>query len=90
MNLPVPLRHFGDRQRRANAGHDVFALRVDQELAVELVLARGRIARERDACARVIAHIAEHHRLAIHSRPEQAGDVFNLPIGHRPRLHPTS
>ena len=43
--LLVGLRHhlfeLGDRLRRANAGDDVLALRVDQELAVEL-LGAGR------------------------------------------------
>ena len=38
----VPLGHFVDGQRRADAGHHVFALGVDQELAVELVLAGRR------------------------------------------------
>ena len=47
----VPLGHLVDGLRRANAGDDVFALGVDQELAVELVLAGGRIAGEGDARA---------------------------------------
>ncbi len=50
------------RERRADAGDDVLALRVDEELAVELLLAGGRIARERDAGAGVVAEVAEHHR----------------------------
>ena len=37
--------------RRADAGDDVLALRVHQELAVELALARRRVAREGDAGA---------------------------------------
>ena len=49
VDLPVPLRHLGDRLRRADAGHHVFALGVDEKLAVELVLAGRRIARERHA-----------------------------------------
>ena len=40
------------RQRRADAGDDVLALGIDQELAVELVLAGGRVAGEGDAGAR--------------------------------------
>ena len=47
----VPLGHFGDGLRRANAGHHVFALGVDEELAVELVLAGGGIAGEGHARA---------------------------------------
>jgi len=42
--LVVDLRHhlfeLRNIQRRANAGHDVLALRVDQKFAVKLLLAR--------------------------------------------------
>ncbi len=41
VDLLVPLGHFFDRQRSANTGHNVFALGVDEELAVELVLRRS-------------------------------------------------
>ena len=85
----VPLGHLVHRQRRADAGHDVFALGVDEELAVELVLAGGRVARERDAGARVVAHVAEDHRLHVHRRAQQAGDVLDLRDTSPPRrLHP--
>ena len=44
--LLVGLRHhlleLADRLRRPDAGHHVLALRVDEELAVELLLARRR------------------------------------------------
>ncbi len=46
------LGHACDRLRRADAGDDVLALGVAQELAVEDALARRRIAREADARAR--------------------------------------
>ncbi len=77
--LPVEpghlLRHRGDRLRRADAGDDVLALRVHQVLAVDDVLAGGRIAREADAGRRVVAHVAEHHR----------ADVDRRSVGHRRR-----
>ena len=54
-----------DLLRRADAGDDVLALRVHQELAVEHVLAARRVAREADAGAESLAHVAEHHRLDV-------------------------
>ena len=54
-----------DRLRRADAGHHVLALRVHQELAVELLLAGGGVAGEGHAGARVVAHVAEDHRLHV-------------------------
>ena len=42
-------RGLGDVLRRANAGDDVLALRVDQELAVKLLRAGRRVAGEGDA-----------------------------------------
>src|SRR5205807_5266455 len=56
------LLEFGDLLGRADAGDDVFALGVNQVLAVEDLFARGRVAREGDAGARVVAHVAEDHR----------------------------
>ena len=50
-----PRAALGDGLRRADAGHHVFALRVDQKFAVERALAGGGIAGEGDAggrCAR--------------------------------------
>src|SRR6185312_14814548 len=41
---------------------DVFALRVDEKLAVELVLSGGGVTRERDARSGIVAQVSEHHR----------------------------
>ena len=56
---------LGDVLRRADAGDDVLALRIDQELAVERLLAGRGIAGEGDAGGRGLAHIAEHHGLHV-------------------------
>jgi hypothetical protein len=70
--LAVDLRHLllhlGDRLRRADAGDDVLALGVDQVLAVDEVLAGARVAREADAGAGIVAHVAEHHGAHVHRR----------------------
>ena len=61
--------------RRADAGDDVLALRVREPLAVELLLARRRIARERDAGRAVVAEVAEDHRLHVARGAPVVGDV---------------
>ena len=70
------------RQRlgRADAGHDVLALRVLEVLAVEHVFARRRIAGEADAGPGVFAGVPEHHRLHVDGGAEQALDVVQLAI----------
>ncbi len=68
------------RPRRADAGHDVFALRVRQELAVELLLARGRVAREGDAGGRRLAAVAEDHRLDVDGRAPVVGNLVELAV----------
>ena len=50
--------------------HDVLTLSVDQKLAVELPLTRGRVARKADASPRGFAEIAEHHCLDVDGRAE--------------------
>ncbi len=71
--LREPFLHLLDRQRCANARHHVLALRVDEELAVEPALPGRRVARERDAGARVVPEIAEDHRHDRHRRAERVG-----------------
>ena len=88
----VALRHqllqLEDRLRRAHAGDDVFALRIDQELAVELVRAVGRVAGEGDAGAGVLAGVAVDHRLHVHGRAPFLRDVVFPAINDRAIVHP--
>src|SRR2546426_1039065 len=58
---PRDRRPLGELLRRANAGDDVLALRVAEEVAVEDTLAGRRVARERDAGRAVVAEVAEDH-----------------------------
>ena len=81
-------RILGDVLRRADAGHHVLALRVDQEFAVQLALAGRGIARERNAGRRGLAHIAEHHRLHVDRGAPGFRNVVQPAIGHRARVHP--
>ena len=68
---------LADRLGGADAGDDVFALGVDQVVAVELVGAGVGVARERDACSRVVARVAKDHRLDVDRRPLQARDPLD-------------
>ena len=88
----VRLRHLllqlGDRLRRAHAGDDVFALRVDQELAVELLHAVGRVAGERHAGAGVVAGVAVDHRLHVDGGAPLGRDVVLAAVDDRAVVHP--
>ena len=81
-------RGLGDVLRRADAGHHVFALGVDEELAVKRVLAGRGIAREGDAGRRRLAHVAEHHRLNVDRCAPIGGNVVELAVGDRALVHP--
>ena len=70
----------GDRLRGADAGDDVFALRVEQEFAVEHFLAGAGIAREADAGGGVIAHVAEDHGLHVGGGADIVRDLFHLAV----------
>ena len=67
--------HADDGFRRAHAGNNVFALRVDQELAVEDLGAAGRVAREGDAGTAGLTHVAENHALHVDRRAPLVRDV---------------
>src|SRR5688572_10423317 len=80
IGIGQPPGHVLDVEWRANAGDDVLALSVDEELAVELALARGGIACERHAGARVIPHVAEDHGDDVDRGAERLGDVVDAAI----------
>ena len=64
---------LGDLLRRADAGDDVLALRVDQEFAVELLLAGRRIAREGDAGAEVSPMLPNTMACTLTAVPQLSG-----------------
>ena len=72
--------HLGDWARSAHPGHHVFALGVDQVLAVEGVLAGRGVAAEGDAGGAVVAHVAEDHGLHIHGGAQVIADLIQPPI----------
>ncbi len=82
--LLVRLRHLvlelADRLRRADARDHVLALGVDEVLAVQLLGAVERVARERDAGAGVVAHVAEDHAHDVHGGAEVVGDLLAVAV----------
>ena len=72
--------HLGDLRRRPDAGHDVLALGVGEVLAEEDLLARVGVAREGDAGARVVAHVAEDHGHDVDGRAEVVGDLLVVAV----------
>ncbi len=80
VDLGLHLLQLGDRHRRADASDHIFALRIHQELAVELFHARGRIAREANACAAGLAQVAEDHGLHVDRSAQHVVDVIHAAI----------
>ena len=73
----------------ADARHHVFALRVDEEVAVGLVLAGRGVASEADAGAGVVVTVAEHHRLDVDRRAQIVFDLLAHAVRDRTRAVPT-
>ena len=76
VNLREVQLHVIERLGVANAGDDVFALRVDQKVAVGLIFASGGVAGEADAGAAVVVAVAEYHRLHVDGCSQIVADAF--------------
>ncbi len=76
VRLLVDRLQVGERHRVADAGDDVLALRVLEVVAVDALVAAGRVAGEGDAGAGVGAQVAEDHRADVDGRAEVAGDAL--------------
>ena len=86
--LGHPLAHPLDRLGRSDTGDDVLALRVREELPVEQLLARRRVAREADARAGALAAVPEDHLHDVDRGAEVVGDVVRPPVDLRARRLP--
>ena len=86
----VHVLELGDRRGVADAGHDVLALGVHQVVAVELLLAVGGVARERDARGRGVALVAEHHGLHVDGGAQIVGDLVLLAVQRGARVVPAA
>jgi len=84
------LGHLGNGHRGTDAGDDVLALRVGQELAHELLLAGGGVAGEGNAGAAVVAHVAERHGLDVDGGAPGIGDIIVAAIDVRAGVVPAA
>ena len=73
---------------RAHAGDDVLALGVDQELAVELLVAVGGVAGEGHAGAGLVAGVAVDHGLHVDGGAPFGGDVVLAAVDDGAVVHP--
>ena len=64
----------------ADTRDHVLALGVDEPLAVELVVAGGRIAAEGDTGCGGVAHVAEHHALHVDSGAPVIRNLFDAAV----------
>ena len=59
---------LNQRLRITNTRHNVFTLGVHQNIAVHARVAGRGVTREANTRARILAHVAKHHGLNVHSR----------------------
>ncbi len=71
-----------------HAGDHVLALRVDQILAEQRLLAGGGIAGERNAGARTVTRVAEHHLLHVNGSAPVVGDLVHAAVDVRAGVIP--
>ena len=90
INLGHIFFKFVDMLRRANAGDDIFALRVGQVISKQLLFSGGRIPRKSDARAGIFTHVAENHRDYIDGSSEIIRNLFAAPVGNGPISVPRS
>src|SRR3989441_4631666 len=88
VNLRHDLLQFKNRNRRADAGHHIFSLRVHQEFAIKLLRADCRITREANAGTAGLAKIPEYHCLHIDGGSEHVIDIVNAPVSLRALVVP--
>ena len=79
---------LADGLRGADAGDDVFALGVDEELTIEFVDAVGGVAGEGDAGTGGIAGVAEDHGLHVDGGAPLGRDVILAAVNDRAVVHP--
>lgn len=76
--------------RSTDSRHDVLALRVHQILAEQLLFARCGIARKGNARSRVLAHVAENHRLHVDRCSPIGGNVVHPSVINCSRVVPAA
>src|SRR5438445_13308306 len=92
LQLGVSLRHngleLGDRLRCPNSGHDIFALRIDEEFAVKTFLTGSWIARESDPRSGAFTGVAKDHGLNVDGRAPFLRNVVFAAVNDGAIIHP--
>ena len=81
-------RHFGDGHGSAHTSHNVFALRVDQELAHQAFFAGRGVTGEGHAGTAIVTHVTERHHLHVDSGTPGIRDVVVTTINVCSRVVP--
>ena len=84
------LLQVADWARGTHACDDVLALRIDEVLTHELLLARGGITREGNARAGAVAGVAEGHLLDVDGSAPLVGDLVHHAVDVRARVIPAA
>ena len=74
----------------ADTGHDVFALGVEQVVAVDAGGAQRAVAGHGHAGGTAVAQVAEGHRLDVHGCPPFVRNAVGAAIDDRPIVHPAT
>ncbi len=88
MGLGKVFCHLGNRLRRADTGHDILTLCVDEVFPVENIFSSCRIAGERHSSSRGLTCITKDHCLHVNSSSPCSGDTILLPIDDRTVILP--
>ena len=88
VGLGQHLTHLRERPRGADASHHVLALGVDEELAVEFLGARRRVAGEAHAGGGVVTAVAEDHLHDVDGGAEVGGNVVGAAVNLGARILP--
>ena len=72
----------------ADAGDDIFTLRVHKIVAVEDLFSRARVTRKAHARPGVFTRVTKHHLHHVDGRAEQPGDFFHAAVGDSLLRHP--
>ncbi len=73
-----------------NAGNDVFALGVNQVVAVEFLFAVCGVTRERNARSGGVTLVAENHGLNVYGSTQIIGDLVLLAVENSARIIPAA
>ena len=81
-------RDFRDVLRGSDPGHHIFALRIDQEFAIEFFFAGRGIAGKGHTGGRSFPQIAKYHRLHIDRGSPAGRNIMQFTIFDGARIHP--